>query len=504
MKKTAIIGKHPIIPNIIQQYESKGIHVNLFDQENEIHDLRQYDEICLLSSPFSPNPTTEDTKILGVLNKLSSSVQDFSHNKKIVCHLLLQSGKTLSILNKLDFSESICQHMNVYPFTTDDIWSRKITLDYEPIEVHSSAHVHLVIFGMNDISESVAINAAHVAHYPNYIHDHSLRTRITIIDEHILIGYKRMIHKYKHLFNNSYYRLVVSGKEKFVKEIHHPDYEKKREDCVDVEWEFVEASVHESEIKDKISFWATDPNQKLTIVFSGKDEVLNLEDSMQMPETIYTSGIPIYIYMRDDSLLETSALDKLYSNIRPFGMIDKGYDISLPHIRMAKIINHIYDQFYSDNYNFLGQSDWHALYAVEINKDEMEASWEKLSNVKRQSNIRNALSVETKMRSVGLNSNDWEKFYDISQQDIEMLAEVEHNRWCVEELILGWRPCSVDEQSAIEANVSLKKHFKDQKIHYDLRAYKDLRNDETGKSPQIYDICLCASLPLIAKHYTNK
>ena len=503
MKKTAIIGKHPIMPCIIQQYKSNDFLVDIFEDEDKTLDIYKYDEIFLLSSPFCTKPTNEDNRILGLLKRLSISGEK-TNNKKIVCHLLLQSGKTLDILNKIDFCESITKNINVYPFTTDELWSRKITLDYEPIDVHSVSHVHLVIFGMNDISETISINAAHVAHYPNYIHNHSLRTRITIIDEHISIKYKQLIHKYEHLFNNSYYRLVIPGKDNAVKEVHRPMYEKIREDFVDIEWEFVEASVHDAEIKNKLSFWATDPSQRLSVVFSNEHEVVNIEDSMQLSDIIYSSGIPIYIYMRDDSIYNSIELNKTYSNIRIFGMIDRGYDVTLPHIRMAKIINHIYDQFYMENRPHLNKSDWQAVYAVEINESEMEASWEKLSNVKRQSNIRNALSVETKMRSVGLNSDDWDKFYDISQQDIEMLAEVEHNRWSVEELILGWRPCSIEEQSAIEADISLKKHFKNLKIHYDLRAYKDLRNDETGKSPQIYDLCLCASLPLIAKHYTNK
>jgi hypothetical protein len=115
------------------------------------------------------------------------------------------------------------------------------------------------------------------------------------------------------------------------------------------------------------------------------------------------------------------------------------------------------------------------------------------------------MTIPTKMRSIGLNENDWSRFYDIPQQDIELLAQVEHNRWNVEELILGFRPCTNEEQERIAAEIKTqKKAFKAQKIHYDLRAYHDLRPDETGKSVKVYDLCLSSCLPLIAKAFTDE
>ena len=103
------------------------------------------------------------------------------------------------------------------------------------------------------------------------------------------------------------------------------------------------------------------------------------------------------------------------------------------------------------------------------------------------------------MRSMGFNEDDWEKFYDLSQEEIEILAQVEHNRWNVEELILGWRPCNDQEQREVEADIKMKEVLKKGKIHYDIRAYADLRPDDSGKPVQIYDRCLSACIPLIAK-----
>ena len=120
------------------------------------------------------------------------------------------------------------------------------------------------------------------------------------------------------------------------------------------------------------------------------------------------------------------------------------------------------------------------------------------------SNIYNAMTIGIKMRSMGFVEDDWEKFYDLSQEDIEMLAEVEHNRWSVEELILGWRPCTAEEERMVEADISQKEELKKRKIHYDLRPYDDLRPDATGKPVALYDLCLCSCLPLITKSFADE
>ena len=46
-----------------------------------------------------------------------------------------------------------------------------------------------------------------------------------------------------------------------------------------------------------------------------------------------------------------------------------------------------------------------------------------------------------------------------------------------------------------------KDAFKAKKVHYDLRAYGELRHDGTGKPVQVYDLCLSSCLPLIARDF---
>ena len=456
-KRIIIIGKHPITECLVKQYEAKGGKV---DQQEGLTTegvlINDYDEVYLLAGDG------EDDKAVAMLAKLADDYRVESHGgKRLVCHLLLQSNQKLRMLQTCDLCDAVRQKIDVYPFSMDEMWSRDIVLDYKPVTMQSEKHVHLVVFGMNEIAEMVAIQAALVAPYPNYIRNHSLRTRITMVDEQAELKSDTIIKRYQHLFDNSFYRKVRPSEEKAVVAFHKPMYDGRREDFVDVEWEFVEAESWNVGVREKLQRWAKDEQQLLTVVLAGNDAEKNKSMSLLMPSELYEQHIPIYIY----------------------GQHDCSYDVTMPLVRMAKNVNYIYDRCYAENYSQLTieQAPFSMKYAVEIDSEERERSWAKLSNVKRMSSIYNAMTIATKMRSIGLEEKDWDDFYDIPQQDIEMLAQVEHNRWSVEELILGFRPCTDDEQTAIEADIRLKAMMKKKKIHYDLRAYNDLRPDETGK-----------------------
>lgn len=475
-KKAIVFGTHPMVEVIKEKCSDLKIDV-VHQQElfAECVDINAFHDIYLLSE------TNEGQKSITQLNNLVAGYDIEKHGgRRLVGHLLLQDRDILRMLQTCDFCQIIKQKIDVYPIMMEDIWSRSIMLDYEPITIHSDKHVHLVIIGMGEVAETVAIHAAHIAHYPNYVRNHSLRTRITMISENAETLSGEFIKRYRHLFDNSYYRIVKPSEEDAVRVFHKPMYEGRREDFVDVEWEFVDAESWNPDVREKLNLWAQDEKQLLTVVMADRDENKNVALSLFLPDELYQRSIPIHKY-------NPNAVE---------------YDVTMPLVQMAKNVNYIYDRCYHDNIkNWQGQ----ILSSVEIDIDERDRLWADLSNVKRWSSIYNAMTIPSKMRSIGLSEDDWDKFYDISQQDIEILAHVEHNRWNVEELILGYRPCTDEEQDKIAADVETQKDaFKARKIHYDLRAYNDLKPDKTGKSAQVYDLCLSAVLPLIAKTFVDE
>ena len=497
--KVLIIGNHPIAADLTRQYRQRGDEVVTLmpDQTHDKTDVATYKEFALLSD-WDANPFEADDKVMDILQQIAGNVPSPENGKRPLCHLLLRSHSLLHMIRLDGFRKEIENKLEVNAFTMEDQWSQMIAmgLDREPITRQSVKTVHLVIFGMSEIAEQVAINAAHVCHFPNYLrNNHSLRTRITVIDEFAFAKSREWVQRYKNLFDNSYFRFVDTKKSPAVTNTYRPMF-RDREDFVDIEWEFVEASSFDKLVRDKISKWSTSPSQLLTIVFANDNTDIGLNDALHVPENIISAQTPVYVYMQSNKAFDQIKHSSNTPNVIPFGMADHGYDINIPIVRMAKNVNYIYDRCYEEN-----DKDWNGRlrFTIEIDEEKKELSWARKSGVKRMSNIYNAMTIGVKMRSMGFKEDEWDKFYEMSQEDIEVLAEVEHNRWSVEELILGWRPCFDREQREIEADINLKEEFKKRKIHYDLRAYNDLRPDGTGRPVQIYDRCLSACIPLIAK-----
>ena len=499
-KKVLIIGNHPVIADITKQYRQRGDDIVFLNSYTDINEekVTQCGEIFLLSDYYEI-PIDADNKTMSVLKFIANAyAPKASYGKRLLCHLLVRSYALLHTIRLNGFRREIEENLDVNVFTMEDQWCQfvALNLDREPITKLSEKTVHLVIFGMSEVAEQVAINTAHVCHFPNYLQkSHSLRTRITVIDEAAIEKSQEWTQRYKHLFDNCFYRFVDTNKRPTIVAVSRPMY-KDREDFVDIEWEFVSASAYNELIRDKISQWSVDPSQQLTVVFAKDDLDEGMNNALHLPESIASANVPVYVYMHSNEAFGLINHSGNTPNIIPFGMADYGYDINIPIVKMAKNVNYIYDRCYEEN-----EKDWngHLRFAVAIDEEKREELWTKKSGLKRMSNIYNAMTIGVKMRSMGFKDDEWDKLYDMSNEEVETLAEIEHNRWSVEELILGWRPCTDSEQREVEADVKMKEILKKRKIHYDLRAYNDLRPDGTGRPVQVYDRCLSACIPLIAK-----
>jgi hypothetical protein len=135
--------------------------------------------------------------------------------------------------------------------------------------------------------------------------------------------------------------------------------------------------------------------------------------------------------------------------------------------------------------------------------EELQRLWNNssLTTPKRWSNIYCAFTISTKMHSLGFSMNDWRQLIAIRDCDVQILAEVEHNRWSIEELILGYVPTTDEEHQEILSDMSKRKILKRQFKHDDLRHYSELGVDESGLSVKRYDVGLIRSLSLIAHSY---
>ena len=518
--RVLIIGNHPLVGHVVKQYQDRGDQVDEYADHQEGIDVNGYDEICIFPECHEAANQT-DSESLALLETYATQYtrQRTSHP---VCHLLLHSNVTLWLLQTLELYDDINEKFELYAFTLEDQWAKNVfcgggqlqtrylPLDREPIAAQSHKTVHLVICGWSDMSESLAIHAALTAHYPNAVRDQRKRTRITIIAAgDITAQAHAFIHRFQHLFDHSYYRFIDCYEHRQPL-FHRPQYSATRADFVDIEWEFVSADIHTPVIQGKLDDWAASREQLLTIALCNEQSDHNYNEAFALPSNVYENSIPVLVTMQRTGLMDKVRGTGRYANLYPIGMIDSGYDISLPLLQMAKRLNF----FYSCSYGQQGTP-------TDMPVEQIEAAWSKVKSFSiRYSNIFNVMTIATKMRSLGHDESAWDKFYALNQEEIETISAVEHNRWSVERLILGFRPPTDSERTAIRENIDsilqakadhtplpaedLKTVYKKQKIHYDLCAYEELGPDKTGQNVKVYDYDLTACIPLIANSFKEQ
>ena len=288
---------------------------------------------------------------------------------------------------------------------------------------------------------------------------------------------------------------------------HEPFYHSTREDFVDVEWEFVDGNFYDPLLQRKLNLWGDGKEQLLTLALCDTNHATNFDRAFALPKSIYQNDNSVLVATQHAGMLEKVRETEGYHNLYPIGMDDCGYDVRLPLLQMAKRLNY----FYTCSYGQEGAPTY-------MPTEKVEAAWRNLQTFSmRCSNFYNVMTVATKMRSLGHEEKDWDKFFALTQEEIETLSAVEHNRWSVERLILGFRPPTDTERDEIRENIEafitaeatckakpeqdLKNIYKKKKIHYDLCSYRELREDKTGQNVRVYDYDLTSCIPLIAQSF---
>lgn len=186
---------------------------------------------------------------------------------------------------------------------------------------------------------------------------------------------------------------------------------------------------------------------------------------LSLPNEIYDKSIPVFIRLKSSeallTMLNQSGGDgkySKYSNLYPFGMLENCYDLDYDKLELAQWINYSY--------------------AVPTEKDTPSSLWRQLPIALQWSNFYTAYSKDFKLRSFKDIINE-----GLSETDIERLCMVEHNRWCVEKLLLGYRKPHKEEQEIInrggmilEAGKEIKvaRWYKNHFVHNDISPNEQL------------------------------
>lgn len=406
-------------------------------------------------------------------------------SKKLICYVLFEYQTTFSIFQFSDINTKI---IDFRPINYYEMWSQRVLINKnldlknpnkndeylplegkEPITYDSDDFVHLVVVGMSKMGVAMAIETAHIAHYPNFVRNKACKTRITFIDKECDTEMLYFQGRFKSMFDLAMWRYVES---KGNDELYKQSNEKENnggwqnlnkfsenhylgEDFIDVEWEFIKGGIETPEIRKYLEEASANSHSRFTLAICLPQDYQSLAASLYLPEEVYENAIQILIYQRQSSsTINSISTDLSYGKIKAFGMLEKAYEYDLIK-DMYDIAAKLGDKYY-DMYKVVNARNG----VVEVNTQNVRG---KSAAAKKWSNIYNANTLWTKLRSV--KSQDG----TIEDNDKDNLARTEHSRWVVEQLLMRFRALTEGDQKKVVNGELDKDKLKGEKMaHLDI------------------------------------
>lgn len=560
------------------------IYSGQLDSIEEIYKLRikKATEIYVLGENGAEDKVLSyhDAQNMKCVHNIASYLTDKCVERRIVCRVAFEYQTTYSVFQFSDIPDKIRQHLFFIPFNNYENWAQRVLvtgeytetvkrilpvqqntmdngiqacsskkedeerrIEYLPLEgrngiqTDSEQYVHLVIIGMSKMGVAMAIQAAQVAHYPNFkVKDgheaaEPKRTRITFIDSNADNEMNFFKGRYQNLFalSRSRYIDATSGACP-LSDIEWEDpmlddtnpYSYLGPNFVDIEWEFVKGSVEQPSVRnylEQISSKGTHLQKEHSILTIAVCLPLVHEAvaaSLYLPAAVYDYAQQILVYQREASdivynlyYFEKENEDKRYVKLRPFGMKYADFTTEKINYYRAQLCNYVYDLMFDGS---IGKETINHKIADIKDASDSEAmkpareKWNDLSIFNRWSNRYLANSFETKVRSVGGSVADFLVQYDEIcrrfEVQAEMLAECEHNRWNVQQLLMGFRAYNQEEKEHYDHTAD-KKNFKKwmkrgrEKAHLNICSFASL--DQVDKEAKEYDRIFNKAVPEILK-----
>lgn len=483
-------GNRNVKQDIEKLYLNNAEEVYVIGEETRTDDMESYHD-------------TMNMKCLDLIHENVGSNASFAKNdkdKRLVCHFMFEYQTTFNVFQYSEISQEIKECINFKPFYYYEMWAQRVLVckeleneancEYIPLEgiegikKDDKDYVHLVIVGMTRMGTALATQAALMAHYPNFV-TKGIRTKITLIDENADKEKNFFIDRYDRLFalsNWSYKEMVraESGKDELKTVYTHKptDCEHLGGDFLDVEWEFIQGTVAQLELQKYIEDSITEKT-KMTIAICKDEPSRCLAAALNLEWRIYEKAMQVLVYNRYD--------DALIKQLKNQGK----YDIYSPFKNKIKAFGMASKCF---NKECLEETELLALKFHRAYKENKNAEIDKLTDY--WSNVYASNTMWTKLRCIKIEK---ETIYD---KDIDILAEVEHNRWNIEKLIMSFRPLTKEEQDQARQSKANKDKYKYEMAHLDICSNERL--EYVDKGVKKYDINIIEETTLNKKDFEAK
>lgn len=465
-----------------QQQQLIIIYYGSRTSETELMELclQQAIEVYILgeqtrTDDFEPYHDTVNMQCFDLINQLLQGGNSFK--EPIRCYVMFEYQTSFAAFQSSSQSRIIKTPdgkdlLSFIPFSPYENWAQTVlvngnitipdktnititynNIDGDGISYDSDKIAHIIIIGMSKMGTAMAIETAHLAHFPNFVRDNSKRTKITFIDKNAREESDFFMGRFPDLFKLCKWT-DVDGKEYNWYAPTCNEYQYFAKNFLDIEWEFRSGGVESKENREYIESCFNEKNTEIvTIAVCLPQPHQSLAAALYLPKVAIQKANDIWVYQPQSGELlidiNKGADDAkhiwemtTYRKLKPFGMLSLGFDAKLLENEAIWYCSNFYkakdalvNKFRqkSDNENTCYWNHWDRKNVEEAVLSEIDLSLGKLWAI--WSNIYQVNTIEFKMRSLGL---DFSKLDDTNIK--ELFAKVEHNRWNVEKLLMGYRP----------------------------------------------------------------
>ena len=437
--------------------------------------------------------------IIGILKRAG--------RKDLKCHVLFRHHSTFSAFERQEIF-GMRGYVDFVPFSFYDMWAQKIfvkqaynggeiryrPLDHKPIDAASEMRVHLIVMGMSDMGTALGLQAAQLCHFPNFI-SKGIKTKITLIDEDAETQMNLLKTRLCSFFNEVDYTFRSFGE--------NIEYGNKsvKENFTDIEFEFIKARFEDNEARRYLELAAQDKFSHLTIAVALCDPCASLSAALYLPPAVFDSEASVLVWQEQShaivSLLserKDGDIYRKYKNLSPFGMADKCFEFTEADDLLPMMVKYAYDKTKFDEEQTITVFD-----ETQI-RENWKNNWREADNMPalKASNRYAANYIPVKQRSLGIKEG-----VELDANQINLAARMEHNRWVMEKLLVGFRAPTPEEAVEIGSDRKKREYYKAKFVHEDIKAYQELGEDAKNINVKIYDINISRALPYMLESLAN-
>ena len=494
-------------------------------------------------------------------------------SKVVTCYVMFDYQTTFAAFQASKQKREIDGNIIFIPFNIHETWAQKIlvwgkarkiegevvkydilynNIDEDGISYDSDKIAHIIIIGMSKMGTAMAIETAHLAHFPNFVRDNSKRTKITFIDKNAREESDFFMGRFPDLFKLCKWTNVDGNvyNEKFPGDImsdngempKKSEYSYFKQNFIDVEFEFREGGVETNANREYLKNCVKDKNAIVTIAVCLPLPHQSLAAALYLPHSVIEKANDIWVYQPQSAKLvlditkqqeDLKYWDEVkYKKLKPFGMQDGGFDEKLINNKLVTYCQCFYNLKEEIKKNSPQYNEWTCNMISQKYEENRTNQLEKPQHIwEIWSNIYHLNMLNYKLRSFAEKDEESTKPIESNKN---LIARVEHNRWNMEKLLMGYRPlrdrliededeinrileflstkdasnetiekikCGKQNEKDIYISVSsVKKYYSDgpQKIHPNICPYDDTFLPDSDKE---YDICFTLALPFLKSKF---